>query len=70
MAAIDLQPNDRICFGTGSMFLYKNRDRGSESMSDDPEISFTFAMQEKRVLEDADAAVKKAADAKLLEAET
>ncbi len=56
MAAIDLQPNDRICFGTGSMFLYKNRDRGNESMPDDPEITFVFAMQEKRVLDDEKAA--------------
>lgn len=56
MDGVDLQPNDRICFGTGSMFLYKNRDRGTESMPDDPEITFKFAMDEKRVLDDEEAA--------------
>lgn len=70
MNPIDLQPNDRICFGTGSMFLYKNRDRGTESMPDDPEITFAFAMQEKRVLDDEAAAKEKAENAKRLEAET
>lgn len=52
------------------MFLYKNRDRGTESMPDDPEITFAFAMQEKRVLDDEAAAKEKAENAKRLEAET
>lgn len=52
MSGVDLKPNDRICFGTGSIFLYKNKDRGGESMSDDPEISFAFAMKEKNAKDD------------------
>jgi len=54
MSGVDLKPNDRICFGTGSIFLYKNKDRGGESMSDDPEISFAFAMKEKTAKDDED----------------
>ena len=54
MSGVDLKPNDRICFGTGSMFLYKNKDRGGESMSDKPEITFAFAMQERNAKADED----------------
>lgn len=70
MTPYELKPNDRIVFGTGSVFLYKNKDRGSESMPDDPEISFAFAMQEKKVSDDKEGAAQKAAEAARMEAET
>lgn len=48
MTPYELKPNDRIVFGTGSVFLYKNKDRGSESMPDDPEISFLLPCKKRR----------------------
>ena len=44
---VKLKPNDRVIFGSQSVFIYKCKDAGGESMSDDPEISFEFAMKEK-----------------------
>lgn len=49
---VKLKPNDRVIFGTQSVFLYKCKDAGGESMSDDPEITFEFAMKEKQRNED------------------
>jgi len=70
MTPVDLKPNDRICFGTGSFFLYKNKDRGGESMSDDPEISFTFANDEKNAKKDVIVAAQKAEEKARMEKET
>lgn len=53
MTPVELKPNDRIIFGNGSIFLYKNNDRGGESMSDNPEITFEVAMKEKTDIEGA-----------------
>lgn len=49
----ELKPNDRIIFGGGSVFLYKCKDAGGESMSDSPEITFELAIKEKGDIEGA-----------------
>jgi len=51
---VDLNPNDRICFGTGTVLLYRCQKRDSEvSMKDDPAnpITYEFAMNEKGKIE-------------------
>ena len=55
-APIDLKPNDRIVFGTGTVFLYRCQQRDSEvELTDTAEnpITYEYAMNEKRSIEDA-----------------
>jgi len=62
--AIELKPNDRIVFGTGTVLLYRCQGRDSEvELKDDPAnpISYEFAMEEKgRIDNEADQARKDA----------
>lgn len=49
MSEIRLRPNDRICIGPSSMFVYKNRQHDEEqSMPDTPDdpITADFASEE------------------------
>lgn len=51
---VELKPNDRIIFGTGTCLLYRCQTRDSEvEMKDDPAnpISYEFAMNEKGKIE-------------------
>lgn len=50
MNPVTLKPNDRIIFGTGSCFLFRNqlKDHESGPVKDaDPPISYEFALNEK-----------------------
>jgi len=68
---IDLKPNTRIILGTGSAFLYRNEIRKAEAdIQDDPEISYEFAMGEKRKNDDLAEAERKDAERAKIEAET
>lgn len=45
MSGIKLRPNDRICIGPSSLFIYKNKKKDAEaSMKDDPSEPVTFEM--------------------------
>jgi len=61
---ITLKPNDRIIFGTGSCFLFRNQARDSESgpVKDDPPISYEFALNEKMQNEEKEEIARKEAD--------
>jgi len=51
---VELKPNDRVIFGTGTVLLYRCQNRDSEvSMRDDPAnpITYEFAMEEKGRIE-------------------
>ena len=51
---VELKPNDRIIFGTGTCLLYRCQTRDSEvEMKDDPAnpITYEFAMEEKGKIE-------------------
>ena len=57
MTPYTLKPNDRVIFGTSSVFLYRNQQRDSESgpkldTKEDP-ITYEFAMSEKPANEEA-----------------
>jgi len=68
---VDLKPNTRIILGTGSVFLYRNEVRKQEAdVQDEPEITFEFAMNEKRKNDDVAAAAEKEAEKAKIEAET
>ena len=50
MKPVQLKPNDRIIFGTGSCFLFRNDDKKKDqSMEDTPQnpVTIEFAMKEK-----------------------
>lgn len=50
MKPVTLKPNDRVIFGTGSCFLFRNQDRKDQAtIQDTPEAPITneFAMKEK-----------------------
>ena len=50
MSPVVLKPNDRIIFGTGQAFLYRNQSRvGEASVQDTAEkpIEYAFALNEK-----------------------
>lgn len=60
---VELKPNDRVIFGTGTVLLYRCQSRDAEvEFKDDPAnpISYEFAMREKQQLEDAEAEAEKA----------
>lgn len=60
---VDLKPNSRVILGTGSVFLYRNEIRKQEAdIQDEPEISYQFAMDEKRKNDDIAAAAAKEAE--------
>jgi len=48
--AIVLAPNDRVVFGTSSVFLFRNKDKETpdQEVKDTPEnpVTFEFAMRE------------------------
>ena len=47
---VDLKPNDRVIFGTGTVLLYRCQARDSEvELTDDPAnpITYEFAIREK-----------------------
>lgn len=51
---MELKPNDRIIFGTGTVLLYRCQSRDSEvELRDDPAnpITYEFAMEEKGRIE-------------------
>lgn len=47
---VTLAPNDRVIFGTSSVFLFRNRDKEvpGQKVTDTPEnpVTYEFAMQE------------------------
>lgn len=54
---VELKPNDRVIFGTGTVLLYRCQGRDAEvELRDEPNnpITYEFAMQEKQKLEDAE----------------
>lgn len=54
---VNLKPNDRIIFGTGTVLLYRCQQRDNEvTLKDDPANPITYeqAMQEKSKIEDAE----------------
>jgi len=60
---VELKPNDRVIFGTGTVLLYRCQSRDAEvELKDDPAdpISYEFAMREKQKLEDAEEEAEKA----------
>ena len=61
MDAVTLKPNDRIVFGTGSAFLFRNQLKDSESgpVTDDPPITYEFAMNEKMQNEEKEEMARK-----------
>lgn len=68
---VDLKPNTRVILGTGSVFLYRNEIRKQEAdIQDEPEITYQYAMDEKRKNDDIQAAAQKEAEKQKLEAET
>lgn len=69
---VDLKPNDRIVFGTGTVFLYRCQQRDSEvslTDSDENPITYEYAMKEKRAIEDAAEEERKARERAEAEAE-
>ena len=68
MKPVTLKPNDRIIFGTGSCFLFRNQARDNESgpRTDDPPITYEFALEEKMKNEEKDEIARKEADEKRL----
>jgi len=68
-----LQPNDRIIFGTGSCFLFRNQDRAKDAkIQDTPENPITneFAMKEKLDNDNKADAKRKQKEREAQEAET
>jgi hypothetical protein len=73
MKPVVLKPNDRIIFGTGSCFLFRNQDRSSDAkIQDTPENPITneFAMKEKLDNENISEAKRKKKEREAQEAET
>jgi serine phosphatase RsbU (regulator of sigma subunit) len=71
MDPITLKPNDRVIFGTSSVFLFRNRDAetADQEIRDTPEnpVTFEFAMREFKKI--ADAAQEQQREVERLEAE-
>jgi len=68
-----LQPNDRIVFGTGSVFLFRHQDLDSKvDLVDSAEnpITYEFAMKEKHEIENKADSARKEEERKQIEAET
>ena len=52
MDPVTLKPNDRVIFGTSSVFLYRCEQRkGEAAIQDDGSINFEMAIKEKQDLE-------------------
>ena len=73
MSPYTLKPNDRVIFGTGSVFLFRNQQRDSESgpkldTKEDP-ITYEFAMSEKLANEEKEQMARAEADKKKAEEE-
>lgn len=69
---MDLKPNDRIIFGTGTVFLYRCQQRDAEvELTDSPEnpITFEYAMKEKQKNEDAADEERRAREKEVQDAE-
>jgi len=67
---VELKPNDRVIFGTGTVMLYRCQNRDSEvELKDDPPITYEYAMQEKQSLEDAEHEAAQAEEKARIEAE-
>lgn len=59
---VELKPNDRVIFGTGTVLLYRCQGRDSEvELKDEPAnpITYEFAMLEKSRLENAEQEAQK-----------
>lgn len=73
MNPITLKPNDRVIFGTGSAFLFRNQQRDSESgpVKDSPEspITYELAIHEKLENEEAEELARKADEKEKQDAE-
>jgi hypothetical protein len=58
MDPVRLTPNDRVVFGTSSVFLFRNRDKETpdQKVKDTPEnpVTYEFAMQELKSIQDAE----------------
>ena len=68
-----LKPNDRIIFGTSSVFLFRNQARDDEAIikdSADFPIDYEFAMSEKTHAENAEQEARRDAERKRLEEES
>lgn len=68
-----MTPNDRIIFGTGSVFLFRNQDCADKAKIQDTAespIEFAFAMKEKEDAEDKANAAAKEEEKKRQEEET
>lgn len=73
MKPVVLKPNDRVIFGTGSCFLFRNQDRAKDAkIQDTPENPITneFAMKEKLDNENKAEAARKQKEREAQEAET
>jgi len=73
MKGVVLKPNDRVIFGTGSCFLFRNQDNAANAeIQDTPDkpITHEFAMKEKLDKENAAEAERKAAEKAQQELET
>lgn len=73
MSPYTLKPNDRVIFGTGSVFLFRNQLRDAESgpkvdTKEDP-ITYEFAMSEKLANEEAEQMARAEEEKKKAEAE-
>ena len=72
-AAVTLQANDRIVFGTGSVFLFKHEEKAKSSPVQDTKenpITHEFAMKEKLDFENQAEAERRKAEREAQEAET
>jgi len=71
--SVTLQANDRIIFGTGSAFLFRNEDNAAKSAVQDTKenpVTHEFAMEEKIANDDKEESARKAVEKQLQEAET
>ena len=69
---VELKPNDRVIFGTGTVLLYRVQNRDSEvQLTDTAEnpITYEFAMNERRKIEDKEEEARKAEEKERIEAE-
>lgn len=70
---VQLQPNDRIIFGTGSVFLFRHQDLDHKVQITDTQenpITYEFAMKEKQDLENQAEAARKEDEKRKMEEET
>lgn len=73
MEPVTLRPNDRIIFGIGSPFIFRNDDNLKDASRPDNKIypvTYEFAMSEKMAIEDKAAAEEREKERKKLEEET